>query len=159
MKKTDLRVIKTKNILYNTLIDIMRDKQFEDIKVSDICEKALVNRSTFYAHFSDKYELFSSYIGSLKESLLIELDKNKSITNSKEYYMELIGLFFNHIMEKKDVYKAIMRQNRNSIIMDMVYNAFSEDITKINEMEENNNNEIPANFVATFYIGAIFVKK
>ena len=50
-KKTDLRIIKTKKSLYESLLDLMREKPFEELKVSDICENALVNRSTFYSHF------------------------------------------------------------------------------------------------------------
>ena len=65
----------------------MREKEFEEIKVSDICNKALVNRSTFYAHFEDKYELLSTYIGDLKDSLTHELKKNKNINSTKEYYI------------------------------------------------------------------------
>ena len=52
-KKEDLRVIKTKKSLYDGLIMMMKDKPFEEIKVSDICKVALTNRSTFYDHFND----------------------------------------------------------------------------------------------------------
>ena len=38
------------------------DKTFEEIKVSDICKKALINISTFYSHYNDKYELLLNFI-------------------------------------------------------------------------------------------------
>ena len=85
-KKIDLRIIKTKNNLYQTLIKLMSDRPFEEIKVSDICEKALVNRSTFYSHYSDKYELLSSYIDTLKESL--EKDDIEDIKSKKDKLSE-----------------------------------------------------------------------
>lgn len=155
-KKTDLRIVKTKKALYESLLKLMKDKPFEEIKVSDICEQALINRSTFYSHYQDKYELFSSYIDNLKSSLTKELEKNSNISNSKEYYIEMVSLFLNHVSEKKQVYRAIMQQNRNSIIMDMIYNAFNEDIAKKIEFDENKNREnIPSNFIATFYLGAV----
>ncbi len=155
-KKTDLRIVKTKKALYESLLKLMKDKPFEEIKVSDICEQALINRSTFYSHYQDKYELFSSYIDNLKSSLTKELEKNSNISNSKEYYIEMVSLFLNHVSEKKQVYRAIMQQNRNSIIMDMIYNAFNEDIAKKIEFDENKNHEnIPSNFIATFYLGAV----
>lgn len=75
-KKTDLRIIKTKKSLYESLLDLMREKPFEELKVSDICENALVNRSTFYSHFDDKYDLLDSLICDLKEGLSEELSKN-----------------------------------------------------------------------------------
>ena len=70
-KKQDLRVIKTKNLLYQTLIELMKDKTFEEIKVSDICSKAMINRSTFYAHYEVKYELLVDFINNLQEELII----------------------------------------------------------------------------------------
>ena len=73
---TDLRVIKTKNLIYSTLIELMKEKSFEEIKVSDICEKALINRSTFYAHYEDKYELLVEFLNDLKEEFKNQLDKN-----------------------------------------------------------------------------------
>ncbi len=100
-KKIDLRVIKTKKVLCESLLELMREKAFEDIKVSDICEKALINRSTFYAHYADKYELFLAYIDNLKNSLAKELEKNTNISNSKEYYLEMVNLFLNHVIEQK----------------------------------------------------------
>ena len=67
--KNDLRVIKTKKNLYEALITLMKEKTFEEIKVADICKKALINRSTFYTHYQDKYELLYELINNLKEEL------------------------------------------------------------------------------------------
>lgn len=155
-EKTDLRVIKTKKVLYESLVELLKEKPFEEIKVSDICERALINRSTFYSHYADKYELFSSYIDSLKSALTKELEKNTNISTSKEYYLEMLSLFLNHVSEQKQVYRAIMQQNRNSIIMDMLYHAFNEDIAKKIEKEEARQKEkIPGSFIASFYLGAV----
>lgn len=155
MIRLDLRVVKTKNNLYKALVLLMRDIPFEEIRVSDICEKALVNRSTFYSHFSDKYELLSSYIDTLKVALDSELDKNKSILNTKEYYLEMISLFLNHIEEKKDIYVAIGKTNKNSIMMDMIYDTFKKKM--INDFNDRDMNDtIPGEVVATFYLGAVF---
>ncbi len=154
-KKIDLRVIKTKNNLYQTLIELMSDMPFEEIKVSDICERALVNRSTFYSHYSDKYELLSSYIDTLKESLEKELEKNTSTLNTKEYYLEMISLFLDHVEEKKDIYVAIGKTNKNGILMDMIYDTFKKEI--IEGIDKSDKRvQIPSNFVATFYLGAVF---
>ena len=69
MNKKDLRVVKTQNILYATLLSLMKEKTFEEIKVSDICNKALINRSTFYSHYNDKYELLADFIQEYKRIL------------------------------------------------------------------------------------------
>ena len=71
--KTDLRIIKTNKVLFDALLQLMKEKTFEEIKVSDICNKALVNRSTFYAHFNDKYELLVAMLEETKLNLLNSL--------------------------------------------------------------------------------------
>ena len=54
MKKEDLRIRKTKASLYKSLLQLMEDTPFEEIKVSRICQLSMINRSTFYDHFNDK---------------------------------------------------------------------------------------------------------
>ncbi|CCY94844.1 transcriptional regulator TetR family [Firmicutes bacterium CAG:884] len=153
-KKDDLRVIKTKKILYETLIELMKTKTFEEIKVSDICTKALINRSTFYAHYEDKYELLLEFINSLKEEFINELSKNKNILNTREYYLEMIRLFLDHIENKKDIYNAIMINNRNSIMMDILSSVANNEVIK--KMESSNiSTKVPANIIAKFYLGGV----
>ena len=49
--KEDLRVIRTRKLLSTALFDLMAEKDFSQITVNDICEKAMVRRATFYNHF------------------------------------------------------------------------------------------------------------
>ena len=156
MNKKDLRVVKTQNTLYSSLLNLMKEKTFEEIKVSDICSKALINRSTFYAHYNDKYELLSEFIEELKNSLTKELQKNKNISNTKEYYLEMIKLFLDHIEEKKESYLAVMIHNRNSITMDMIYDVLDHDITtRLKKDDTLEKNKIPHHIIAKFYLGAV----
>lgn len=156
-KKIDLRIIKTKRNLYEALLFLMEEKSFEQIKVSDICAKALINRSTFYAHFDDKYTLLASLIKDLKKKLEEELNKNKNYSNSKEYYMEVIKLLLDHMEKEKSTYIPIMINNKNSIAMDMIYDTLNTDITKRIEREEaKKGTNIPGEFISRFYLGAIF---
>ena len=156
MKNNDLRVIKTKNALYNTLIELMKDHAFEEIKVSDICTKALINRSTFYAHYNDKYELLKDMIDNLKDSLTEELKKNQNIGDTKEYYLEMIKIFLDHIESKRNTYISIMINNRNSIMFDIVYDVLDHDIKSRLKNDTSSKKGIPSNIVSKFYIGAVF---
>lgn len=149
--------MKTKKNLYESLLHLMGKEAFEDIKVSEICEKAMINRSTFYAHFEDKYSLLNSLLSDLKNQLKSELEKNEKITNSKDYYMECIRLLMDHIEENKDIYLPLLLNNKNSIAMDVIYSTLLEDITNRMSPEVRfENAKIPADFVSHFYLGAIF---
>ena len=65
-------------------MNLMKNKPFEDIKISDICKVSLINRSTFYDHYNDKYELIQSLMNDMREELLEKLDKSKKTKNIKE---------------------------------------------------------------------------
>ena len=149
-KNTDLRIIKTNKVLYESLVNLLKTKTFEEIKVSDICNDALVNRSTFYAHFNDKYELFMSFINDLKESLKAELKTIDSNLTLKEYYLKLIEVFLNHVEGKENIYRSILINNRNSIIMDMIYNTITEDV---NERIKSMDLDMPSDIFLSFYLG------
>ena len=71
-KKEDLRITKTKKLLYEALLKEMETKAFEDIKVNDLCAISMINRSTFYSHYNDKYELLVDFINVLKEEFVNE---------------------------------------------------------------------------------------
>ena len=56
-KRVDPRIKRTRQLLQQAFMELMREKSFEAITVQDIAERATVNRVTFYAHFQDKYAL------------------------------------------------------------------------------------------------------
>lgn len=65
--RTDLRVIKTKANIKNTFIELLLKKDFTQITIQNILDQALINRSTFYKHYLDKYDLAEQLIDELME--------------------------------------------------------------------------------------------
>lgn len=62
MKPLDLRVQKTYTSLINSFEHLLREKEFEKISVTEICEAAVIRRPTFYTHFLDKYDFLTFFI-------------------------------------------------------------------------------------------------
>ena len=54
---TDRRVKRTRRLLQGALAELMTQKKFREITVQDITDRADVNRSTFYLHYQDTYDL------------------------------------------------------------------------------------------------------
>lgn len=59
-KKQDARVRYTKMVLKQSLFELMRSKPVAKITVTEICERAGLNRATFYAHYTDPTDLLHS---------------------------------------------------------------------------------------------------
>lgn len=73
---SDLRVRRTKKLLYDSLLTLIKteNKRFAEVSVKQICERAMVHRSTFYHYYTDKYDLFFAEM-SLTD--VISLDQRK----------------------------------------------------------------------------------
>lgn len=56
-KKQDARVRYTKMMIRNSLLELLSTKPIAKITVTEICERAGINRATFYAHYSDPSDL------------------------------------------------------------------------------------------------------
>ena len=57
MNKSEAKFFNTAVKMNNALIALLEHKEFKDISIMDICSQAGVNRSTFYAHYSNLYDL------------------------------------------------------------------------------------------------------
>ena len=155
-EKTDLRIIKTKKILFDALLKLMKKKNFEKIKIADICEEALINRSTFYAHYEDKYELLMALFEEQKISLLEKLDNKENTNFSKEYLMEVLNILINYIDENREIYSAILLNNRNGILIDFLIDVIERDVSE--RLKDNNdikNSNLPLDIIVKFYAGGL----
>ena len=158
-KKEDLRIRKTKASLYKALLQLMEEKSFEDIKIIDICKISMINRSTFYDHFSDKYELLSSLMEDSRNELLNNLrqTKNIKINSVKEYYMLVVKELISFIDKNTTIYSvlSILKKNNNSVAHDMMFDvAKSAVLEKLNEHCINHSN-ISNETIAVFYISGL----
>lgn len=54
---TDRRIIRTKRMIRDALSELIEEKGFDGITVTDLTRKADINRGTFYLHYRDKYDL------------------------------------------------------------------------------------------------------
>ena len=68
-KKEDRRVRYTKKAIRDGFLQLLAVKPIEKISVTEICREADINRGTFYAHYSDPYELKRSLEAQLAEAM------------------------------------------------------------------------------------------
>lgn len=151
----DQRIIKTKNNLYKGLLLTMKNKSFEEIKVSDICKEARINRSTFYNNFNDKYDLLSSLVHDLEEELKQKLSQNEVPINIKVYYVNLISLLLEHINENINTYSLVVKRNNNNIASTVFHDTILKNITENIKNHLLYNEEIPLEIITIFYVEGV----
>ncbi len=57
----DPRVVRTRNLIVEALIELTVQKGFAAVTVHDIVKRAGINRATFYRHYQDKFDLLNRF--------------------------------------------------------------------------------------------------
>nr|MCX3324190.1 TetR/AcrR family transcriptional regulator [Bacillus paranthracis] len=78
-------------------MDLLREKPFSSITINNICEKAMIHRSTFYRYYDDKYELFSDAANTIARNLFEQTKQG----------MDLERTLFEEIIEYIDVNRTL----------------------------------------------------
>jgi AcrR family transcriptional regulator len=114
--KEDLRVQRTRKLLQQALFDLVAEKGFAAVTVRDITERAMVNRSTFYRHFLDKYELINGYmdeVQALTSDAAFRAEKLAQSTPEKVPSGLLI--LIQHVQQYAQFYRVMLGQNGDPV--------------------------------------------
>lgn len=71
MSKTlnDRRAVRTKKMIRTALSELIEEKGFNNISITDLTRRADINRGTFYLHYTDKYDLLEQVENELIEEI------------------------------------------------------------------------------------------
>ena len=73
-RKTSITARRTYALLKGALFSQLAALPFEQLTLTDICNTALISRSTFYRYFEDKYDLLHYCLGSMLDELGLNED-------------------------------------------------------------------------------------
>lgn len=71
MSKSDHRIRVTKMLIRRAFTELLRTKPMQSISVKELCETAGINRGTFYAHYTDIYDLLKK----MEEEMLADFQE------------------------------------------------------------------------------------
>ncbi len=155
-KKEDLRIKKTRKLLTLALFELLEKTPFEKVSVVDICEKAMVHRATFYAHFEDKYHLITYIINEIMEDLFNKTVAVTNINSIKEIYLTLIKVTLDYIEKNETTFNAILNNNSTESIFGIVLNATKRSILYfIDKFKIKKDLVIPFDVFLDFFSGGI----
>ncbi|WP_462411000.1 TetR/AcrR family transcriptional regulator [Neobacillus sp. Marseille-QA0830] len=109
---SDKRALRTKQLIRDTMTELIEQKGFDAVTVKDITEKANINRGTFYLHYQDKYDLLEkseAEIFSGLEKIVHNLNPKDAIsyTTQNEPFPEIVKLF-EYFRENATFIKALL---------------------------------------------------
>ncbi len=132
----DLRTKRTYKLLKDALFELLTKQSFDSIKVSDICDLAMVHRTTFYTHFSDKYELLEYCIREIEQEIILNM---KDISGNKKFF------------------KLLLKKNEETNFFNIFTNSCISCIHEMLEEEELSGikHYMSIEVISNFYSGAV----
>jgi len=98
------KAILTKNKVFETAIELIKERGYDDVTISQICEKAGVAKGTFYVHYKSKEDIIKeSYYYDMSQFVLkqykdlISQDKNINIKKKIEKFLISEFMFASYV--------------------------------------------------------------
>lgn len=157
-EKIDRRAKYTKMVLEESLITLMEKKDISKITIKEICEKADINRSTFYAHYRDQYDLLRKIENKFLAAIQAYLENfDKKYTEDIVLITEKI---FQYIRKNARICRLLLSERGDFTfqkkIMKLVYDLIISEITGNNKITKED-----AEYVYSFTVSGCvgFVQK
>lgn len=161
------KTTKTQRKIQEALLELMKTKKFEVITVSDITSLIDINRSTFYRHYLDKYDVLEK----IEDNILLEItdfhnkfinnlsNKNIDITFEISDYINVDNNFFNIFQKHLSSMHILMGENGSITFQNKLKNTmlnifkrtFSLASIKLNKIEK----DLLFNFQSASFISII----
>lgn len=149
-KRDDRRVKYTKMILKESFINLLEKKNISKITVKEICENADINRTTFYNHYSDQYDLMRKLENELIENIgayLAKYTQNKTDID----LVEMLEKIFEYIKENAKLCRILLSEEGNlNFQKRIIMLVYDENITTL--VDENISLKEDMDYIFSFII-------
>lgn len=157
MSKVDRRIIKSQEAIKKAFIELMTEKNVDQISIQEISDRANVSRRTIYLHYMDKFDLLDKLI----EEHIYELRKLCELAvNNTDYndtvllwfeYFENHYLFFSTMLASKG--GPFFRSRFLEFVLQELKNE--ENITEGGSQELNDSEDVIIQFYGAAIVGVV----
>ncbi len=150
----DRRILKTRQLILTTFIDLLTEKGFEKITINDIAERANINRGTVYLHYVDKFDLLDKCVEAHVDLLLNDCANNADMTLNVNAFKNI----FEYLEKNFEIYKLLMSNEGIGFFRNRLYTVIAQSITDVMGIKSENNtfsNDVTTHFLTSGFIGIL----
>jgi len=159
-KKPDRRKERTFQMLSGAMLELLKERDYPNITIQDIADRANVSRATFYLHFKDKDELLFKSMERIYDQLSAEyppVTRDEFINKTYTHNMDNSQSEYTHVAANAEFYKAMFGTHGSPQFMQMV-RAYLENVTREHVLKplapQDGKTLLPLDFIAAFTAGA-----
>ena len=116
----DARAVRTRDALASALIALMDGRDYNDISVQHICDRAQVGRSTFYAHFEDKDEMYIRHVVVFARRAAEKLGFDRGA------YRFPVAQLFDHVRHMRPMIESLKKAHKAEFVMKVWQNNLAD---------------------------------
>lgn len=128
-KRTDPRVLRTRQLLKNALVELLQEMSLEKITVNKIAERATINRVTFYLHYRDIPDMLEK----MAEEMVVDVERAMDRKRKEQPWNSSDGILLElleHIASNAEFYKVIIGSRRVPIFHERLRDVFTRKISE-----------------------------
>ena len=129
------------------LVQLMREKEFESISVTDICKTAGFSRMAYYRNFHSKNDILVQYMNMLADKFRTDLMETYPGISSKSY--EIVLFAFKYFKDYHAYAECLIKANLSSILQDGLNYYFDRYVA-------GTGSDIGRRYSLYYYSGALF---
>lgn len=124
----------SKECIVTSVLELIKEKDYEKITLSEIAERAGVSRNAIYRNYKSKDMILKSYINGITLDFIDSLKKTKI-----KCYNEYVSILFNHLCKQKEIAKALIEAGLTRTLLGsfMLIKGHFEAENNIKEYYEN----------------------
>lgn len=154
MSKVDRRIGKSQEAIKKAVTELMSEKNFDDITIQDIADRADLNRGTIYLHYTDKYDLLDKmieeHINNLRELCQSAAEMTFQEGNYVWFdYFERHYLFFSTMLASKGAPYFRTR------FLELVIQEYKPEVDATEAKNQGLNEDVILQFFASAIVGAV----
>lgn len=126
----DRRVRKTKKAIHDVFCELTKDKKLNEITIKELCTKADINKSTFYLHYRDIYDLANSIQTTFLQDVCAIIDEysyNVIISKAPEIWRRVAEMYFK---DSNDVGMLMQRPGMSAMAQELERSAIDTIMNK-----------------------------
>ncbi|MBI2752103.1 MAG: TetR/AcrR family transcriptional regulator [Betaproteobacteria bacterium] len=112
-KTSDRRVARTHGALREALISLISERGWDAISVQDVCDRANIGRSTFYAHFASKEKLLISGFDELRRALRAQAGM---ASDARTWPFGFVRGLIEHAHENQRLFRAVIGKRSGLVV-------------------------------------------
>lgn len=153
----DARIIRTRRDLSNALIQLLETTDYDEIKVIDICKKAMISKVTFYNNFKNKSELLNHILLEFEEKIKNDIEKvAPAFQSQKDMILGIVRIAYKNVLKNKVIFGKILSNHQTSSVIIELRNFICQEIIKHGDLLiSDDKSSVPKEYFAAFYSGAI----